>query len=205
MWSTPSYRLLRKNGLNKRDTSSSLSSAASRPKQLLRQPGGFEGFLVIPEELQHHHLALSQSQDRGGSLISLDARLNARQVHSRPHDHDGPGVDYLLDHHLLAHSLRPAVKKGEGCGLPEVNALRPALGHSEDNVVVHQLRKRVGIAPVPLHQRLAHDLDVLLRNKRLLAAKCLLLLVGAGPCPLRVSIQRRSGPRWPCAFHLSWV
>ena len=35
--------------------------------------------------------------------------------------------------------------------------------------------------------------------------ECLLLLVGAGLCPLRVSTQRRSGPVGPCPFHLSWV
>jgi hypothetical protein len=67
-----------------------------REHRLLREPGGFEGFLVIPEELQHHHLALSQGHDRGGSLISLDARLNAREVHSLSHDHDGPGSGRLL-------------------------------------------------------------------------------------------------------------
>src|SRR4029453_12996152 len=137
----------------------------SPPTSLLPHPGSFEGFLVIPEELQHYHLALSEGHDRGGSLISLDARLNARQVHSLSHDHDGPGVDCLLDHSLLAHSLRPAVNEGAGCGLPEVDALRPTLGHSEDNVAGHPLRKRVGIAPVPLLQRLAHDLGVLLRHR----------------------------------------
>jgi hypothetical protein len=51
----------------------------------------------------------------------------------------------------------------------------------------------------------ANYLDVLLRNKRLLVAECLLLLVGAELCPLRVTTQRRSGPSRPCAFHWSWV
>src|SRR2546429_2085022 len=37
------------------------------------------------------------------------------------------------------------------------------------------------------------DLHVLVRNKSLRLEECLLLLVGAGLCPLRVSTQRRSG------------
>src|SRR5918992_841596 len=55
---------------------------------LLRQPGGFEGFLLVPESLPARDLAVAQCDDRGEWSLKLDfvsafEVLNGGQEHAR--------------------------------------------------------------------------------------------------------------------------
>src|SRR5215211_2084530 len=59
----------------------------SMKKGLLPQPGGFEGFLVIPEVFDQDDLALSECHDLTDSHFRLDPRLLACRVRSYSQNH----------------------------------------------------------------------------------------------------------------------
>jgi hypothetical protein len=67
------------------------------------QPGGFEGFLVIPEVFDQDDLADSECHDLTDSHFRLDPRLLAGRVRSYSQNHSPTTcVDQILDHRVVA-------------------------------------------------------------------------------------------------------
>ena len=135
-------------------------ATAFRPKRLLRQPDGFEGLLVIPEELHKQRLALSDGEDHSAHQISLESRPIPGNVRSRADDHDVICIDQVLDHAVVAHRFRKPLPEGAHFVLSVIDMLRPTLCGSKYHIVVPKLGSRVEVAPVPVLQRLDHEFDV---------------------------------------------
>src|SRR5262249_20656369 len=130
---------------------------------LLRQPGGLEGFLVIPEVFEEHRLALSQRDDLTGSDFRLDPGLPARDARSNSNDYGLTFPGGFLDHAVVADRFHKALKE-RACRVPAVeDGFGPTLGGSDHNFFIDQTHKVVEIAAVPEVVGLAHDLHVLLR------------------------------------------
>src|SRR3977135_3076194 len=115
---------------------------ASLATSLLRQPHGFEGFGVVPEELHEGDLSLAHCADPGHLQVGLRAIARAAPV--LPHgysvaDIDGvaarlqgvgvPGVAELL---APSYESRPTYERPR---------LRPPLRRSRDDVRGDQLTK----------------------------------------------------------------
>src|SRR5262245_47754686 len=133
--------------------------------RLLPQPDGFEGFLVIPEELLQDDLALSERQDLAELQVPPESRLFAGVALSDPQDHGVTGVDQILDHRLAAHRFRDSLVEGAYGVPPILDALRPTLGGAEHLVLVTEVNRRVEITPVPVLKGLPRKLHVLLRHR----------------------------------------
>ena len=80
------------------------SGAAFRPKQLLRQPGGFEGFGVAEEILGPEDLPVSEGDDLPEFLAELDTRRAAACVEMAEEQNRLAEVANLLN---LRHETSP--------------------------------------------------------------------------------------------------
>ena len=194
----------RSRAVHNRPASASLAQVLRH--RLLRQPHGFESFLWVVVDRHENDPAFPNGPDCGRPGLDLYAATPAAPANEVHHNHTVARVDESLRDDpelvpylscLAMHVVQPRVPLV--CGGIE-NLPR----HIDLDLGVRPL-DRAEVAAFRSRVDRAHEVHVLVRNKRLRLEECLLLLVGAGLCPLRVSTQRRSGPVDPCPFHLSWV
>ena len=138
---------------------------------LLRQPHGFEGFGVIPEELDDATILPLRTRARRRSIS--DVRLRRRWPAPRQMSRDDDsvaGVDEVADrfHGVgvpgLAHAARTSrmtasrPTKGPGSGQPLAEVARSTSGSCSSANGIH-------VARVPRLEGGSHDLHVLLRHR----------------------------------------
>src|SRR5262245_51790256 len=144
------------------------SGEPSPRHRLLRKPGGFEGFVVIPEVLEVEDPSSADREDLRELHVRFGAK--ARAVPDLSHDHSFTGVDEVADRfHGVGVPGRPELLElaHDRVAPYEWPRLGPTFGRPRDDVWVIHLTKGVHVASVPRGECGAHDLHVLLRHRLL--------------------------------------
>jgi hypothetical protein len=129
---------------------------------LLRQPHGFKGLRVIPEELLAEDLALANRVDAGH--LHVRVRTAAHTTPDESHSDSVADIDGMLDQLqligvagvalslLLPHNRIPTYRRSR---------LRPVRRSSHDDIRVIQLTNGIHVPRVPRLEERPHNLHVL--------------------------------------------
>src|SRR5829696_7382356 len=136
-------------------------------KALLRQPGGFEGFVPVGQ-LVPNDLPVPNGEDAANLRIDVRAAGSPPRPNPAQHDHGFPRVNDSVDPDRgLLKGIEEA-HPGSECLGPDGVCIRvgqPGRAEHHLTMVVVQLPSAFPLVPLPVLQNLAHDLYVLLRHR----------------------------------------